>query len=124
LKFIDSEHKELTVIDCNHKELSTSITPVPRRLKEARIIVGISQKKLGIVAGMNEFSASARMNQYETGKHIPDFLTLKRIAKVLSVPVVYFYAEDDMLAEFLFLYEKLNKEAKKQVLQFCKDLIQ
>ena len=73
---------------------------------------------------MNEFSASARMNQYETGKHIPDFLTLKRIAKALSVPVVYFYAEDNMLAELLFLYEKLSNEAKKRMLQFCKDLIQ
>ena len=113
----------MTIIDYENNELSIRI-PVARRLKEARIIVGISQKKLGIVAGMDEFSASARMNQYEKGKHTPDFLTLKRIAKVLSVPVVYFYAEDNTLAELLFLYEKLSKESKKRILQFCKNLIQ
>lgn len=96
--------------------------PISIRLKEARLIAGISQKKLGIIAGMDEFSASARMNQYETGKHIPDFLTLKRIAKVLSVSVAYFYAEDNMLGELLSLYEKSNKEFRKQILQFCKDL--
>lgn len=99
-----------------------NINPVPKRLKEARLISGISQKKLGIIAGMDEFSASARMNQYENGKHIPDFLTLKRIAIALSVPVVYFYAEDNMLAELLCIYEKSNKESRKQILQFCKDL--
>ena len=97
-------------------------TPIPRRLKEARLIAGISQKKLGIAVDTKKFSASARINQYEQGKYIPNFLTLKRIAKVLSVPVAQFYAEDNMLAEFLYLYEKSNKKSKKQILQFCKCL--
>lgn len=45
-------------------------SPVAKRLKEARLAARLSQKSLGIAAGMDEFSASARMNQYETGKHI------------------------------------------------------
>ena len=46
----------------------------------------LSQKALGIKAGIDQFSASARMNQYETDKHVPDFGTVKRIAKILKVP--------------------------------------
>ncbi|USQ13272.1 helix-turn-helix transcriptional regulator [Legionella lytica] len=75
-----------------------SDSPLPKRLKEARLAARISQKQLGIAAGIDEFSASPRINQYETGKHAPDFSTLKRIAKVLSVPTAYFYAEEDELA--------------------------
>mgnify|MGYP006359312815 CR=1 FL=1 len=74
----------------------SDVSPVCKRLKQARILNGLSQKQLGIYAGIDEFSASARMNQYETGKHVPDFLTLKRIAMVLGYPVAYFYAEDDL----------------------------
>ncbi|KTD58791.1 Helix-turn-helix domain protein [Legionella sainthelensi] len=79
-------------------------SPLPKRLKEARTAAGMSQKQLGIAAGMDEFSASPRINQYETGKHTPDFLTLKRIAMVLSVPTAYFYAEEDDLAELIRLF--------------------
>ena len=100
----------------------TNITPISRWLKEARLTTGISQKKLGIIAGMNKHLAGVRINQYENGKRIPNFLTLKKIAKVLLVPVVYFYTEDDMTAQFLFLYEKINKQNRKQVLQYFRIL--
>jgi len=56
----------------------------------------------------NELSASARMNQYEAGKHTPDFLTPKRIAKELRVSTVYFYAEENILANLLKTYGKLS----------------
>ncbi|MBN1684521.1 MAG: helix-turn-helix transcriptional regulator [Gammaproteobacteria bacterium] len=55
-------------------------------------------------AGIDEFPASARMNQYETGKHTPDFLIIKRIAEVLKVPTAYFYAEEDELAKTIIGY--------------------
>lgn len=86
-------------------------SPVPKRLKEARLAMGISQKKLGIAAGMDEFSASARMNHYEIGRHTPDYSTLNRIATVLNLPVAYFYAESSELAELIkFFYQsKKNK---------------
>jgi transcriptional regulator with XRE-family HTH domain len=83
--------------------------PIPKRLKEARLAAGLSQKSLGIAAGIDEFSASPRMNQYETGKHIPDYSTLNRIAKVLKVPVAYFYAESNDLAEFIKVFSQTRK---------------
>ena len=98
------------------------INPITKRLKEAREKSGISQKNLGIVAGIDEFSSSARMNQYETGKHTPDFNTLSRIAKILKVPTAYFYADDDLLAEIISLYGKLSKAKQKGLLTTIENL--
>ena len=96
--------------------------PIAKRLKQARLAAKLSQKKLGILAGIDEFSSSARMNQYEKSKHIPDFLTLNNIAQVLLVPTAYFYAQDDSLAELLCLYHNLGQNSKKQILYLCKKL--
>ncbi len=93
-----------------------SNSPVCKRLKEARIAAGLSQKGLGIAAGIDEFSASARMNQYETGKHVPDYLTLTRIAKILKLPTAYFYAESEELAKFIRLFGKSNKSTKAGIM--------
>ncbi len=92
-------------------------SPVPKRLKEARLTAKLSQKKLGIAAGIDEFSASARMNHYELGRHTPDYSTLKRISKVLMVPTAYFYTENDQLAKIIKIYGQMNKE---QQLNFYK----
>ncbi len=84
-----------------------------KRLKEARLRVGLSQERLGILAGIDEASASARMNQYEREKHAPDWLTVQRLAQVLDVPVAYFYAEDDAMAEMLVLYHASPLEVRE-----------
>jgi transcriptional regulator with XRE-family HTH domain len=72
-----------------------------RRLREAREAYGISQRALGIEAGLDEFVASTRVNRYETGVHQPDLQTLQRLAAILKLPVAYFYAEDDDLAQLI-----------------------
>lgn len=71
---------------------------LPHRLKEARLQKGISQQKLGILAGIDEATASARMNQYERGIHVPDFELVCRLAKILNVPSCFFYTQEDALA--------------------------
>ena len=78
---------------------------VAKRLREARKKMGISQERLGVLAGIDEFSASARINQYERGKHIPDLNTLERLAAVLETPAPYFYAADQGLAEYILNYK-------------------
>ena len=70
-----------------------------KRLKEARLKLGISQAKLGIFAKFDESSSSARINQYERGKHYPDYQTAVRLAKALNVPTPYLFAKEDDLAE-------------------------
>lgn len=88
---------------------ASGLTVVAKRLREARERAGLSQKALGIAAGIDEFSASPRMNQYERGKHVPDLLTLQNLAAVLTVPVPYFYAEDEQLAELLLWLHALPR---------------
>ena len=93
-----------------------SSTPLCKRLKEARLSANFSQKKLGIEAGMDQFSASARMNHYEMGRHTPDYSTLKRIATVLKLPVAYFYAESDELAKLIVAFNQLNTELRARLI--------
>ena len=92
-------------------------TPTPARLKAARKAAGFTQQQLGIALGMEPNTASARMNQYEKGKHSPDFLTMKRIAEKLNVPVAYFYCEEDTLAELLCAISKLSIEEQTEMLE-------
>jgi transcriptional regulator with XRE-family HTH domain len=85
------------------------LCPVPRRLKQARVKRDLSQRSLGIAAGIDVASASARMNQYERGKHVPDYETLCQLALVLGVPVPFFYANDNE-AELLLNMSLLSNE--------------
>jgi len=81
---------------------------VGKRIREARLRAGLSQKQLGVKAGIDEFVASPRVNQYERGKHAPDFSTAERLAKVLGVPVPYFYAREDPLAVWILAFRELT----------------
>jgi transcriptional regulator with XRE-family HTH domain len=98
------------------------ISIVAKRLKEARLKAGISQKQLGIQAGIDEFSASARINQYERGKHMPDLQTMTRLAAVMQVPVPYFYCQDTELAEVIVKFSALAKAQKRRLLGLLEDL--
>jgi transcriptional regulator with XRE-family HTH domain len=92
------------------------ISIVAKHLKEARLRAGLSQKQLGIKAGIDEFSASARINQYERGKHTPDLQTLTRLAAVMHVPAPYFYCEDEELASVILKFSALAKVQKRRLL--------
>jgi len=86
------------------------------RLKQARLAAGLSQKMLGIEAGIDEFVASARINRYELGVHRPDLLTVRKLAQVLGVPMAFFYTdEEDEIAELLFRYSKVEPSVRKAV---------
>jgi transcriptional regulator with XRE-family HTH domain len=91
--------------------------PIPVRLKSARKAAGYTQQQLGMALGMEPNTASARMNQYEKGKHTPDYQTMKRIAGELGVPVAYFYSDDDLLAELICALGKLDSQKQKEMLE-------
>jgi len=87
------------------------------RLKQARLAADLSQKALGIEAGIDQFVASARINRYELGKHKPDLLTVRKLAEVLKVPMAFFYSDtDDEIAELLFRYGSSSGDLRKRVL--------
>lgn len=93
-----------------------------KRLLQARKAVGLSQERLGILAGIEEASASARMNQYEKGVHAPGEGTVKQIAKVCGMPVAFFYCEKDDEAELLALFHKLKKAQRGEILGVVREL--
>jgi len=96
--------------------------PFPQRLKNARLAKGLSQQGLGKRLGMDDNTASARMNQYERGKHTPDYTTLKRMADELAVPVSYFFCEDDLSAQLVTLFGELTEAQKKAILSVAQEM--
>lgn len=98
--------------------------PIPLRLKQARKRAGITQKNLGVMIGMEESSASGRMNHYEKGRHVPDISTLRKLAAALDVPISYFFCEDDLSAELAIKIGKLPQTEKEKLLQFIEKLQQ
>lgn len=89
---------------------------VARRLRQARERAGISQRQLGIRAGIDPFAASARINQYERGKHVPDIWTAARLARVLAVPSAYLYAQDNALAAWILAFGQVSAIERRSIL--------
>lgn len=88
-----------------------------KRLKEARLARGLSQKQLGIRSGIDEFVASTRINRYEKGVHQANTEIVQQLAAVLNLPLAYFYTEDDELASVIRSWFKLNDKKRNTILQ-------
>lgn len=88
-----------------------------RRLREARVRVGLPQDKLGVLLGIDEGASSARMSRYESGAIQPPFAMIARIAQVLRVPQAYLFCEDDQLAEVILRFAHLSSVDKTLVLE-------
>lgn len=89
---------------------------ISERLKVARLRAGLSQEKLGKLAGIDPTSASARMNQYERGKHSPDYRLMCRVAEILKMPVSWFYTQDDDMARLQEIFFNLSPESRRDLL--------
>ncbi|POE02240.1 helix-turn-helix domain-containing protein [Pectobacterium odoriferum] len=92
-----------------------------QRLKDARLLRGLSQKGLGIAAGIDEFVASARINRYEKGVHEASIETAQQLAEALDVPLAYFYTENDELAEMMLAFLSLSPEKRTEILALVKN---
>lgn len=86
------------------------------RLKAARLAAGLSQEQLGIRAGLEVESASARMNRYERGTRMPAVELVERIGIVLNLPVAYFYAADDDEAKLLKVFYRMKESERKELM--------
>jgi transcriptional regulator with XRE-family HTH domain len=97
-------------------------TVLTKRLKEARLRAGLTQMQLGVLAGIEEESASARVNQYERGVHAPDYGTVQRLATALMVPTSFLFEDDDALASVILKFGELKQAQRKQLLKLIEDL--
>ena len=99
------------------RSISTT-SPFGRRLRAARLRVGIPQDKLGVLIGIDESSASARISRYESGVHAPQYEIAAKLASALNIPTAYLFCDDDNLAPLILAWEQLSEDAKKSVMAF------
>jgi transcriptional regulator with XRE-family HTH domain len=95
---------------------------IARRLKHARIRAGMSQEGLGLASGLDEMSASARMNRYEKGTRTPNPELVERFATALDLPSAYFYAVEDILADLIVRFYRLDKDHKAELFKRLAEL--
>lgn len=87
-----------------------------KRLRQAREDAGLSQKELGILAGLDPFLASTRINRYEQDVHGADIATAKRLAKAFGVPLAFLYADNERLARMIRAFSKLDVVKRDKIL--------
>lgn len=98
-------------------------TVFSKRLREARSRAKVTQAELGVKAGIDEASASARINQYERATHAPTYNTARRLAFVLQVPVSFLFEEDDEIAAFLLKFAALSNEERSKTRDFVESIV-
>ena len=79
--------------------------------------MGIAQDKLGVMVGLDETVASARISRYEGGVHEPAITTARSLAEALGVPLGYLYCDDDRLAQIILAASELPDEDQQSLLE-------
>lgn len=100
----------------------TPSTIYGKRLRSARIARGWTQAQLAERIGMvDSVSGATRVSRYETGQHDPDPATSEALAKALGLPVAYFHATSDVLADVILLVSKLPLAKQREALEKLKE---
>ena len=84
-----------------------------RRLRQARLQRGLPQDQLGVLIGLDEGTASARISRYETGAHEPPLAIAGLLARALELPLAFFYCDDDELAQMIQAIVHLPSPSRK-----------
>ncbi|KAG1448410.1 hypothetical protein G6F57_016854 [Rhizopus arrhizus] len=82
----------------------TSAPPAPRavvaaRLRQARVLRGLSQREVGVRMGMDKDAASARISRYESEGMSISLEALFELAQALEVPPAYLLATSPAMAD-------------------------
>lgn len=84
--------------------MSTAKPPTARRLQALLDLHSISQRKLGLLGGLDPAYANSKMNHYVKDRHSPPHWLLQNLAKEFEFPVSYFYEDNDEVAVMLLNY--------------------
>lgn len=87
-----------------------------QRLRQARLRANLPQDRLGVLAGLEESSSSARISRYESGIHEPTHQFVDALAKVLGVSSAFFYCADDRLAAIILSYSEMSERNREALL--------
>ena len=97
-----------------------NLPTISRRIREARERIGLPQDRLGVLAGLDESSSSARISRYEGGVHEPPVKFAEKLALVLNVPMAYLYCSDDRLAEIILAYGRMTDAERDELVTMCR----
>lgn len=93
----------------------------PHRLREARLSAGLSQRELGVAAGIDPSVASTRVNRYEVGVHTADYQIAVQLAGALDVPAAYLYEQDDEIAAVLIALHRAPAAKRRHLVKLVLD---
>ncbi|MEZ8501742.1 helix-turn-helix transcriptional regulator [Vibrio splendidus] len=95
---------------------------VAKRIKETRQRLALTQSDFGKMLGLDENTASSRINHYEKARHSPSYELMLVLSNFSDTPVSYFYEPDDQLAETIQTVYHLTNHQKDLVLAILLDL--
>ncbi|QWD04597.1 helix-turn-helix transcriptional regulator [Polynucleobacter paneuropaeus] len=87
-----------------------------QRLREARILRGLPQDKLGVLIGLDEETAAPRISRYESDVMQAPIPTAQKLAHALNVPLAYLYCESPSLAKLLLSASNLSEDELEQLI--------
>ncbi|WP_210472278.1 helix-turn-helix transcriptional regulator [Vibrio crassostreae] len=93
-----------------------------KRIKEARMRLGLTQSALGKLLGLNESAASSRINHYEKARHCPPFEFMEKLSRESNTPISCFYESDDTLVEIIQIVHNLPHSKKELILSVLLEL--
>ncbi|NIJ82512.1 helix-turn-helix domain-containing protein [Xanthomonas campestris pv. passiflorae] len=101
----------------------TPATVYGTRLRHARMGMGWTQAELAERIGMvDSVSGATRVSRYETGQHDPDPATAEALARALNLPVAYFHATSDVLADIILIVSRLPVAKQKEALKRLREI--
>lgn len=120
--FRRAKHKAIYDYRRMSSQVTSKNTILSRRLRQARQLRGLPQDRLGVLAGLEESSSSARISRYESGIHEPPVSFVESVAAVLELSPAFFYCADDRLAEIIRLYSSLTEDKREGLRQSAIDI--
>jgi transcriptional regulator with XRE-family HTH domain len=115
VRFYKSYESRSNMKEIGHREQPRDVWA--KRFKQARLASGLSQKDVGIAAGLDEFVASTRINRYEVGVHQPDYQMAGRLSRVLDIPVAFLYCDNDEMASMLLSFHRAPKAVRRAAMK-------
>jgi len=74
------------------------------------------QKELSMSLGLRRMPAGAYIERFRSAVHDNDLATAQHIAGSMGLPLAYFYAETDIMAEAIVTFWLLNQADQRKVL--------
>ena len=83
-----------------------------------------SQSHLGLLLfGVDDPNVAApRISRYERGMSKPNLKVIEKLAKLLDLPVAYFVATSDVVAEASLVISRMGPEEQQRALKLLQEL--